>query len=216
MEKRNNKPAFAPSVAGQQDFIGDNLIIERDYLSLKLQPNFLSTDQADTLLDELIATTRWQQPRIKVYGKWHKSPRLVQFVGDQNLTYKYSKTLHAPQAWTPTLKRLKQGVEQFCEAKFNAVLLNYYRNGQDTMGWHADNEPELGPQPIIASLSVGAARDMHFKSKAGGELIKLNLNSGSLLLMRGETQKYWQHHIPKRLCCRKPRINLTFRMIYPV
>ena len=216
MEKRNNQPAFVSPATGQLDFIGDNQIIEHNHLSLELQPDFLSSAQADALLDELIHTKQWQQPQIKVYGKWHKSPRLVQFVGDQNLVYKYSKTLHATQAWTPRLKKLKQHVEKYCEAKFNAVLLNYYRDGQDTMGWHADDEPELGSHPVIASLSVGATRDMHFKPKAGGELIKLSLNPGSLLLMRGETQKYWQHHIPKRLRCQAPRINMTFRMIYPL
>ena len=102
------------------------------------------------------------------------------------------------------------------EREFNAVLLNYYRNGHDTMGWHADDEPELGQQPVIASLSLGASREIFFKPKHGkGTRIALTLTSGSLLIMREETQRRWLHHIPKRTRCRPPRVNLTYRRIYP-
>lgn len=197
----------------QLDLIDDSFCISQDHLSIRLQPGFLSQIQADKLLAQLIETTAWQQPKLKVYGKWHRTPRLVSFVGEPNLNYKYSNTLHDTQSWTATLSNLKKRVEAFSGESFNCVLLNYYRDGQDTMGWHADDEPELGPRPTIASLSIGAARDIHFKPKAGGELIKLNLPCASLFLMKGQTQQYWLHHIPKRAQCDTPRINLTFRQI---
>lgn len=193
--------------------IDDGLCISQDHLSIELQTGFLSETQANKLLKHLIATTSWQQPKLKVYGKWHRTPRLVRFVGDPNLNYKYSNTLHDTQAWTTALTALKKRIEALSGKAYNCVLLNYYRDGQDTMGWHADDEAELGQQPTIASLSIGAARDIHFKPKIGGALIKLNLPCGSLLLMRGQTQEYWLHHIPKRAQCDSPRINLTFRQI---
>jgi alkylated DNA repair dioxygenase AlkB len=197
----------------QLDLIDDSFCISQDHLSIKLQTGFLSEIQANELLAQLIATTSWQQPKLKVYGKWHHTPRLVRFIGDPNLDYKYSNTQHDTQPWTSTLISLKQRVEVFSGETYNCVLLNYYRDGQDTMGWHADDEAELGLQATIVSLSIGAARDIHFKPKTGGELIKLTLPCGSLLLMKGQTQQYWLHHIPKRARCDTPRINLTFRKI---
>ena len=198
----------------QKDWLDDALVIRRDNLSIQLLPEFISSGEGNTLLKQLIKNTPWQQPRIKVYGKWHPTPRLVSFHGDEQLLYGYSQTLHGPQPWSNALLDLKNRVcSQSCQS-FNSVLLNYYRNGQDTMGWHADDEKELGKQATIASLSVGAARDIHFKSKAGnGEVIKLNLPSGSLLIMDGNTQHNWLHHIPRRAKCITPRINLTFRNI---
>lgn len=199
----------------QLDFISNRLTINRDQLSLRLLPNFLSAAEADTLLDEFLETTPWQQPRVKVYGKWHLTPRLLCFYGESGIDYTYSNTLHETQAWTPRLLELNKRVEQASTHHFNSVLLNYYRNGQDTMGWHADDEKELGPQPCIVSLSLGAARDIHFRHKTKRiEKIKINLPAGSMLIMDGKTQQAWQHHIPKRANCSEARINLTFRMVY--
>jgi alkylated DNA repair dioxygenase AlkB len=198
----------------QNDWLDDSLTIRRDKLSIQLLPEFISAAEGNALLKQLIEITPWQQPRIKVYGKWHPMPRLVSFYGDKRLSYGYSKMRHGTQAWSSTLLDLKTRVCSQTSRQFNSVLLNYYRNGQDTMGWHADDEKELGRKPTVASLSLGAARDMHFKSKTGnGEVIKLNLPSGSLLIMGGDTQHNWLHHIPKRAKCFTPRINLTFRNI---
>jgi alkylated DNA repair dioxygenase AlkB len=198
----------------QLDWLDKTLYINRNHLSIRLLPKFIDAGEADTLLKHLIELTAWQQPRIKVYGKWHPTPRLVSFYGDAQLSYGYSETLHGPQPWTAKLSELNSRLSRMSCKKFNSVLLNYYRDGRDTMGWHADDEIELGTQPTIASLSLGAARDIHFKSKTGkDELIKLNLVAGSLLIMEGDTQQYWLHHIPKRAKCTTPRINLTFRNI---
>lgn len=198
----------------QLDWLDKTLDINRNHLSIRLLPDFIDADEADTLLKHLIEVTAWQQPRIKVYGKWHPTPRLVSFYGDAQRSYGYSKTLHGPQPWTAKLSELNSRLSRISCKKFNTVLLNYYRDGRDTMGWHADDEKELGTRSTIASLSLGAARDIHFKSKSGkDELIKLNLASGSLLIMEGDTQQYWLHHIPKRARCTTPRINLTFRNI---
>lgn len=188
--------------------------IKRDGLLLKFIPDFLSSQASEDLLRLLIQDTPWQQPELKVYGKWHPTPRLVSFYGDKGLHYRYSSALHGTLNWTPELRTLKQSIAQYCQCAFNCVLLNHYRDGQDTMGWHADDEPELGYQPTIASLSLGAVRDIHFKSHvAKGKKISLTLPGGSLLIMSGSTQQHWLHHVPKRSRCTQARINLTFRHI---
>ena len=185
-------------------------------LSLRLIPQFLTHSTADSLLEQLIKTSPWQQPKLKVYGKWHPTPRLLCFYANHALNYKYSNASHQAHAWTPQLLDLKQRIQTQTAHQYNSVLLNYYRDGHDTMGWHADDEPELGHQPNIASLTLGAERDIFFKPKTGAtKPIKLSLPSGSLLIMQDDTQKHWLHHIPKRLRCKQARINLTFRMVYP-
>ena len=188
--------------------------IKHDGLFLKLIPDYLPSQESKDLLQALIRDTPWQQPKLKVYGKWHPTPRLVSFYGDPGLRYQYSRALHGTLNWTPKLLALKQSIAQNCQCNFNCVLLNHYRDGQDTMGWHADDEAELGDQPTIASLSLGAARDIHFKPRATkGEKFSLMLPAGSLLIMSGDTQKHWLHHVPKRARCTQARINLTFRNI---
>ncbi len=190
------------------------LEIRRGGLSLLLIPDFLNAQQSSELFTHLAKNTPWQQPRIRVYGKWHPTPRLVSFYGDPGLRYQYSSTLHGTLPWTPQLQAVRQSIETQFRQSFNCVLLNQYRDGQDSMGWHADDEAELGEQATIASLSLGAARDIHFKSRsAKGEKICLSLPHGSLLLMTGDTQKYWLHHVPRRARCKQARINLTFRTI---
>ncbi len=175
----------------QRDWLDPSLDIRRKHLAIRLLPEFISSTRADILLKHLIDNTPWQQPRVKVYGKWHSTPRLVSFYAEEQLSYGYSQTLHCALPITTTLFDLKTRISRLTSIPFNAVLLNYYRDGRDTMGWHADNEKELGIQPAIASLRLGAARDIHFKSRNGGEeLVKLNLPSGSLRIMDGDTQHY--------------------------
>ena len=172
----------------------------------------------DEVLHELIEKTPWQQESITLYGKTHLQPRLLAWYGDPNAPYSYSGNTYQPRAWTPLLLQLRDRISAISGASFNSVLLNYYRNGNDSMGSHADDEPELGDRPVIASLSLGATRRLNFKHKTSRDLRPYNLDlpSGSLLLMRGETQCYWKHSVRKQTRPCGPRINLTFRRIYPL
>lgn len=184
--------------------------------SLRFAPEFLSPEEAKALQVILRKTVEWEQSTLYLYGKWVKIPRLSAWYGDPGCDYQYSNTRFTPLPWTDELLMLKQRVETLTHTTFNSVLLNCYRNGQDSMDWHSDDEPELGQNPVIASLSVGETRPFHLRHKTNKLLpvTKLPLESGSLLIMQGSTQQYWQHKIPKT---RKPcteRINLTFRRVF--
>ena len=167
----------------------------------------------DSLLQSLIEDTAWRQEEITVYGKPYLQPRLSAWYGD--LAYSYSGIQLEPLPWTPTLLDIKLQVEALVDLEFNSVLLNYYRDQNDSMGMHSDDERELGPQPAIASLSLGEERSFLLKHKSRKDLktVKLALPTGSLLLMQGDTQKYWRHGINKEKQPCGPRINLTFRSI---
>jgi alkylated DNA repair dioxygenase AlkB len=167
----------------------------------------------DELLSALIDECCWRQEDITVYGKTYRQPRLSAWYGD--LGYSYSGIRLEPQPWSETLLDIRSRVEQQVEHEFNSVLLNYYRDNNDRMGMHSDDETELGSQPVIASLSIGETRTLLLRHRTRKELatIKLELPSGSLLLMKGDTQRHWRHGINVE---RKPcgaRINLTFRRI---
>lgn len=148
-----------------------------------------------------------------MYGKMMSIPRLQAWYGDEHAIYSYSNLTLRPYKWTPTVSTLKLQVERFCERTFNAMLANCYRDQNDSVSWHSDDEPELGKAPFIASLSFGCEREMQFKHKRSGEKFKLPLQSGSLLVMSGETQENWQHAILKTRIEKIKRINLTFRNI---
>ena len=167
------------------------------------------------LLDELIATIPWRQDAITLWGKRMLQPRLVAWHGDPGLSYTYSGLRHEPQAWTGTLEHLKSLVEAAAGTAFNSVLVNYYRDQNDSMGLHSDDEAELGANPIIASLSLGAERVFVLKHKSRRDLraYKLPLPSESLLVMKGPTQANWKHGLPKERHACGPRVNLTFRSI---
>jgi alkylated DNA repair dioxygenase AlkB len=167
----------------------------------------------DSLLQAIIEDTAWRQEEIIVYGKPYLQPRLSAWYG--NLAYSYSGIQLEPLPWTPTLLHIKLQVEALVDLEFNSVLLNYYRNQNDSMGMHSDHERELGPQPAIASLSLGEERSFLLKHKSRKDLktVKLALPTGSLLLMQGDTQQYWRHGINKEKQSCGPRINLTFRSI---
>jgi alkylated DNA repair dioxygenase AlkB len=168
---------------------------------------------SDELLKHLIDSSEWCQEKITVYGKPYLQPRLSAWFG--NIAYSYSGITLTPLPWTETLLGLKNKVESLVEHEFNSVLLNYYRNNQDSMGMHCDDEAELGRQPVIASLSLGDQRTFLLKHKYRKDLktIKLPLPSGSLLLMRGDTQSNWRHGINKEKQACGARINLTFRSV---
>ena len=175
----------------------------------------LTAEEAARRLEVLLAELAWQQEWIVIAGKRVLVPRRVCWYGDEGAVYRYSGVDHQPLRWTPGLLELKERVERFLGVVFNSVLCNHYRDGADSMGWHADKEKELGRDPVIASLSLGATRRFllrHNKTKAA---VALDLDSGSLLVMQGALQHHWRHCVPKDPHCLEPRINLTFRRITP-
>jgi alkylated DNA repair dioxygenase AlkB len=184
---------------------------------LLLDAEFLSASEASVLLAQLSQEVAWEQRAIRIFGQQIPQPRLTTWYGDPDAQYTYSGLTWEPRPWTPLLLALRQRVEAAAGSTFNSVLLNLYRNGQDSMGWHADDEPELGPAPTIASLSLGATRRFRLRPRAGLAHLPLGLDltSGSLLLMRGPTQQHWQHALPKTARVLGPRLNLTFRLVTP-
>ena len=176
--------------------------------------NFFDVESSNYFFEKLKTEIYWQQDPIKLFGKQFLQPRLTSFYGDESKSYSYSNMTMYPHKWTPLLLELKNKVESFSNIKFSSVLLNYYRDGKDSNGWHADNEKELGKNPIIASVSFGAERFFHLKHNENkAKQIKILLENGSLLIMKGTTQHYWKHQIPKTTKKVGERINLTFRQI---
>jgi len=190
----------------------ETTVLQFDDADIEYHAGFIAHDVAINLYQRLLQDTQWRQEVINVYGKQHPTPRLSCWMGEPNLSYGYSHTRMQPVDWSKTLLNIKQKIESSTQSTFNSVLINYYRDGQDSNGWHSDDEPELGHNPIIASLSLGAPRDFHLRHKHKPLKHKMALENGSLLMMRGTTQHYWQHHIPKRAHA-EGRINLTFRTI---
>jgi len=177
------------------------------------RPRFLSGSEADRTLAYLRANLRWRSLTIRMRGREVRSPRLSAWYGDPGIRYTYSGLTLEARGWDPMLEGLRDRLERELGLRFNGVLANYYRNGQDSMGWHADNEPELGPEPVIASLSLGETRRFLMKHRRRGERIALELEHGSLLLMTGPTQKWWRHAVPKTVRPVGVRLNLTFRQV---
>ncbi|MGB2197668.1 MAG: alpha-ketoglutarate-dependent dioxygenase AlkB family protein [Flavobacteriaceae bacterium] len=176
--------------------------------------NFLSSVEASRYFKILRNETAWQQDQIKVFGKVYDQPRLTALYANNNFPYSYSNIIMYPSPFSATLLEIKEKVEQQLKKEFTTCLLNLYRHGQDSNGWHADNEKELGKNPIIASVSLGAERMFHMKHRTdNSQKIKINLIHGSLLVMSGSTQHYWLHQIPKTKKHVEERINLTFRIL---
>lgn len=177
-------------------------------------PTFLNANESSDLFQQLMTETPWQHDAITLFGKTHPQPRLTAFYGAEDLSYSYSNIKMNANLWTFTLLKLKSEIEKKAATSFNSVLLNLYRNGKDSNGWHADNEKELGINPIIASVTLGSERFFHLKHINNPEhKCKIKLENGSLLLMKGSTQHYYKHQIPKTMQEVEPRINLTFRTI---
>lgn len=180
---------------------------------LALWPDAFAFPEADRLLARLRAQLPWAQETLVIFGRERLVPRLVSWHGDPGTQYRYSGRLHQSAPWTPALLAVRQRVESLAGCGFNSVLANLYRDGRDGMGWHADDEPELGPEPLIASLSLGATRRFRLRHRRGGAALTLELTHGSLLLMSGPLQRHWVHCVPKTARPVGPRINLTFRSI---
>jgi alkylated DNA repair dioxygenase AlkB len=155
----------------------------------------------------------WHEEYLTLYGKKILVPRLVGFHGDSDVAYRYSGRLHVANKWTPKLLALKQQMCDFLLIDFNCVLANLYRDGNDYMGWHSDDEAMLGDSSVIASLSLGESRVFKFKHKVSGEVVNVNLHDGDVLIMGGRLQENWVHCIPKTKKRKQPRINFTFRKI---
>ena len=189
----------------------DNNWIELQNGRLFYAPNFLSEQQADQSFLNLRNELDWQQEKIQLFGKQVLQPRLQAWHGDKS--YTYSGLSMQPQPWTPTLLELKSRCEAVAKHTFNSVLSNLYRDGQDSMGWHQDNETELGTNPVIASLTLGESHRFVLRHLSTKEKYEVELGHGSLLIMAGETQHYWQHSVPKTAKPKEERINLTFRHI---
>ncbi len=178
-------------------------------------PKFFDRRESDRFFDKLHRNLIWRQDQIRVFGKEIRIPRLNAWYGDEGKTYTYSGNCMSPLPWTPALILIKEKIEQEIGLNFNSVLANQYRDGKDSVSWHSDDEPELGINPVIASVSFGETRRFQLRHKSNKELekIEIALTHGSLLIMKGTTQHYWKHQIPKTAKNIGARINLTFRMV---
>ncbi len=183
---------------------------------LRYLPHWLDAPLASAWLLRLEQETPWEQPILRIHGEEHPTPRLVAWYGDPDAAYRYSGQVHRPLPWTALLGEIRERVEREVGQRLNGVLLNYYRDGQDSMGWHSDDEPELRRDPLVASLSLGGSRRFDLRRKGQTRIAhSLELTHGSLLVMRGATQHHWQHQVAKTRRSCMPRLNLTFRLVYP-
>jgi alkylated DNA repair dioxygenase AlkB len=199
--------AFVPS--GQP---GERLPLED--ADMRFWPAALAVEEASELLDRLLTGIDWQHEEVLIFGQRRPVPRLVAWHGDPGASYTYSGTSHQPLPWTPALELVRERVLSLTGCAFNSVLLNLYRDGRDGMGWHSDDEPELGRDPVIASVSFGAPRRFCLRHKRRkDQRLEVSLGPGSLLLMAGATQHHWVHAVPKTALPVGPRVNLTFRQI---
>ncbi len=178
-------------------------------------PDWLPPADAAHALTQLVEEVEWRQDMMCTPAGRVPLPRLTAWLGEPDAVYVYSGIRNVPQPWTPTVAELKAAAESVCDARFNSVLINRYRSGTDSMGWHADREPELGAQPVIASVSLGVARTFDLRHNKTGVVQSFSLKGGSLLVMKGNTQADWRHRVPKEPRVAGERINLTFRWVTP-
>ncbi|MEJ8567539.1 alpha-ketoglutarate-dependent dioxygenase AlkB family protein [Elongatibacter sediminis] len=181
--------------------------------TFEYRPGFLGRDHADGLLQYLWRGVVWHQDPIVMFGRRVLQPRLTAWFGDAGARYRYSGLDLEPDSWPRRLAELKDSLQRELEQSFNSVLVNAYRDGRDCMGWHADDEPELGPVPTIASLSLGATRRFLIRRGNGGPSTPMDLEHGSLLVMRGDAQSRYRHAVPRTARPVGLRINLTFRHV---
>ena len=178
------------------------------------EPAWLDADAGHALFDALRATLPWATHRVVLFGRAVDSPRLSCWIGDPGAAYRYSGVRHEPEPWPEVLRPVRERLHRETGTAFNSVLVNLYRDGRDSMGWHSDDEPELGERPVIASLSLGTTRRFVLKQRCDPSRKRvLELPHGSLLLMRGDSQADWRHALPRTAKPVGPRINLTFRRV---
>ena len=200
-------------MAVQQSFPFGGELLSSDG-SAVLYPGFLSDEEADMALAELVRANSWEQQSLLMYGKVVDEPRLSTWHSDGQ-SYTYSGRARSPHLWTPLLHNIRNKCEEATSHSFNGVLVNFYRSGDDHLGWHSDDEPINGSEPLIASVSLGAERRFDLRHRETGELVSTPLHHGSLLVMSGLSQRCWEHRIPKMPAIIDPRINLTFRRLLP-
>lgn len=174
---------------------------------------FLNKEEELYFFESLYKETKWEQRTIKMFGKIMIQPRLIAWYGDEGISYTYSGNTFEATEWSKGISELKDKVEDYTDCQFNSALVNLYEHGQHSMSWHSDNEKELGRNPIIASVSLGANRKFQFKHIENKTLYNTVLEGGSLLLMEKETQHFWKHSLPKQKQVFEPRINITFRNV---
>lgn len=191
-----------------------------DFEPIKIQngeyiyaPSFFNVSKADYYFEKLKSEIDWKQEEMIMYGKRLNFPRLTAWYGDNYKPYSFSGITLNPKPWTNDLIDIKRKIETKCNVIFNSVLLNLYRNGKDSISWHTDAEKELGTNPVIASVNFGEARTFQLRHQTTKQKIEIELSHGSLLIMQGELQHYWQHQVPKTSKEIGQRINLTFRVI---
>lgn len=180
--------------------------------SARLYRSAVDPRTAQRAFTELLEAVPWEQRSVQMFGKSVPQPRLVAWFGD-GASYTYSGLRLEPHPWLPLLLELRRVCEELAGVGFNSALANLYRDGNDAVSWHADNEPELGEDPVIASMSLGAVRRFDFRHRQSGETVRTELPSGSVLVMSGESQKAWMHQVPRMAKVSEPRINLTFRRV---
>jgi alkylated DNA repair dioxygenase AlkB len=191
----------------------NNEIVAHNDLKIRVEENFFNSNESNILLNKLIKNLSWESMMIKMFGKDLMIPRLQCWIGDEGCDYKYSGKILSRQNWNKELMLIRKKIAKEIKTDFNSVLANYYRDGKDSMGWHSDDEKELGPNPTIASISFGSERNLHFRNKITKETISIPQTHGCLIVIDGRTQKNWQHAIKKTQKIIGPRINLTFRNI---
>ncbi|MCZ8197255.1 MAG: alpha-ketoglutarate-dependent dioxygenase AlkB [Flavobacterium sp.] len=194
-------------------FPQEKIVFDLPDAEIEYHPSLFNSEKSKELFELLKNEIPWQHDEITVYGKKHLQPRLTSLFGNDGKPYGYSNIIMQPNRWNPLLMFIKNEVESICNENFTTVLLNYYRDGKDSNGWHADNEKELGRNPIIASVSFGTERVFQLKHNTTNQRQNINLENGSLLIMKGTTQHFWKHQIPKSSKEIGARINLTFRII---
>ena len=195
-------------------FKSEPVVLDLPDAEIIYYPQFFDKEQSDLIYTELLQDIAWQQDNITVFGNTHPQPRLTALYGNEGKPYSYSNIKMQPHPWNSLLQKIKYYIEETTGCQFTTVLLNQYRDGKDSNGWHADNEKELGTNPTIASLSFGSERVFQLKHNTINEAKKsIVLEHGSLLLMKGSTQHFWKHQIPKTAKPIGNRINLTFRSI---
>lgn len=204
---------FGNIVEGKSDpkpKTGLNIIENGEYL---FYPNFFTKSESNIFLQKLKSEIEWKQESMNMYGKKINFPRLTAWYGDNDKPYSFSGITLSPKVWNEELVSIKNKIEPIAKVNFNSVLLNLYRDGNDSISWHTDAEKELGTNPVIASVNFGATRKFQLRHIKTKEKLEIELTHGSLLIMQGELQHFWQHQVPKTSKVVGERINLTFRVI---
>ena len=191
----------------------NNQIVAHNDLKIRIEEVFFTSAESNALLESFISKLPWESMTIKMFGRDTKIPRLQCWIGDEGCEYRYSGKQLNRQIWNQDLTMIRKKIFKELKIDFNSVLANYYRDGKDSMGWHSDDEKELGPDPTIASISFGSERDLVFRNRINKEILSIPQTNGCLILIDGKTQKNWQHSIKKTQKIIGPRINLTFRNI---